>query len=79
MTIDHWNDFEAVELAAMLVAFEGSKHFVYEVVDIEELKLDAGVIDGIGKVIGKGIAEGGNGAVVVGTAPLAEEIGEAVD
>ena len=63
----------------MLVAFEGSKHLVYEVVDVEELKLDAGVIDGIGKVVGKGIAEGGNGTVVVGTAPLAEEIGEAVN
>ena len=73
------DDFEAVELAAVLVAFEGSKHLVYEVVDVEEFQLDAGVIDGIGQVVGKGIAEGGYGAVVVGTAPLAEEVREAIN
>ena len=79
LTIEHWNYFKAVELTAVLVAFEGGKHLVYEVIDVEELQLDAGVIDGIGKVVGKGVAEGGDGAVVVGTAPLAEEIGEAID
>ena len=73
------DDFEAVELAAVLVTFKGSKHLVYEVVDIEEFQLDAWIIDGIGQVVGKGIAKGGNGAVVVWSAPLAKEVREAVD
>ena len=79
LTIEHWNYFKAVELAAVLFAFEGGKHLVYEVVDIEKLQLDAWIIDGIGQVVGKGIAEGGNSAVVVGTAPLAKEVGETVN
>ena len=63
----------------MLFAFEGGKHLVYEVIDIEQLQLDAWIIDGIGKVVSKGIAEGGNGTVVVWPAPLAKEIGETVN
>ena len=63
----------------MLFAFEGGKHLVYEVIDIEQLQLDAWIIDGIGQVVGKGIAEGSYDTVVVGPAPLAKEIGETVN
>ena len=71
------DDVKAVELAVVLLAFEAGKHLVHEVVDVEELELHAGVVDGVGQVVGEGVAEGGHGAVVVGPAPFAEEVREA--
>ena len=73
------NNGEAVEFAAMLLAFEAGDHFVHEVIDVEEFQLDTGVVDGIGQVVGDGVAEGGDGGVVVGTAPFAEEVRKTID
>ncbi len=73
------DDGEAIKLAMMLFALEGGKHLVHEVIDIEQLQLYAGVVDGIGQVVGKGVAEGGHGTVVVGAAPLAKEVGKTVN
>ena len=73
------NGFDAVKLAVVFFAREGGDHFVHEVVDIEEFHLDAAVVDLDGLVVGDVVAEGGDGAVVVGAAPLAEEVGEAID
>ena len=73
------NHLQPLELAVVLLAFEAGHHFVHEVVDVEELQLHAGVVDGVGQVVGEGVAEGGDGAVVVGTAPFAEKVREAED
>jgi len=73
------DDGEAVELAMVLVTLESGKHLVHQVIDIEQLQLYAGVVDGIRQIVGKGVAEGGHGTVVVGAAPLTKQIWEAVN
>ena len=73
------NGFDAVKLAVVFFAREGGDHFVHEVVDIEQFHLHRAVVDLNGLVVGDVVAEGGDGAVVVGAAPLAEEVGEAID
>lgn len=65
--------------AAMLLAEQGAQHLADQVVDVEELQLHAGVVDGVGAAVGDGVAEGGHGGVVARAAPLAVEVGEAVD
>lgn len=54
-------------------------HFVNEVIDIEQFKFYRWVVDRDGEVISNVVAEGGYGGVVVGTAPFAIEVGEAID
>ena len=73
------DDSEAVELAMVLLALEGGKHLVHQVIDIEQLQLYAGVVDGVGQVARKGVAEGGHGTVVVGTAPFTKEVRKTVN
>lgn len=63
----------------MLPAQQGAKHLADQVVDVEELQLHRGVVHGVGAAVGDGVAEGGHGGVVSGAAPLAVEVGEAVD
>lgn len=63
----------------MLLAKQGAQQLVDEVVDVEELQLHAGVVDGVGAAVGDGVAEGRHGGVVARAAPLAVEVGEAVD
>lgn len=65
--------------AAVLPPQQGAQHLVDEVVDVEELKLHEGVVHGVGAAVRDGVAEGGHGGVVSGAAPLAVEVGEAVD
>lgn len=65
--------------AAVLLPQQGAQHLIHEVVDVEELQLDRGVVDGVGAAVGDGVAEGGDGGVVARAAPLAVEVGEAVD
>ena len=72
-------DVQSFKLAMLLLAFQAGNHLVNEVIDIEELQLHAGVVDGIRQVVGKGVAEGGHGTVVIGAAPLAKEIGESIN
>lgn len=63
----------------MLLPQQGAQHLVDEVVDVEELQLHRGVVHGVGAAVGDGVAERGDGGVVARAAPLAVEVGEAVD
>ena len=63
----------------MFLPQQGAQHLVDEVVDVEELQLHRGVVDGVGAAVGDGVAEGRHGGVVARSAPLAVEVGEAVD
>ena len=63
----------------MLPAEQRAQHLADQVVDVEELQLHGGVVDGVGAAVGDGVAEGGHGGVVSGAAPLAVEVREAVD
>lgn len=70
---------EALVAAAVLLPQQGAQHLVDEVVDIEQLQLRGGVVDGVGAAVGDGVAEGRHRGVVARAAPLAVEVGEAVD
>lgn len=63
----------------MLLAQQRAQHLADQVVDVEELQLHGGVVDGVGPAVGDGVAEGRHGGVVARAAPLAVEVGEAVD
>lgn len=70
---------EALVSAAVLLPQQGAQHLVHEVVDVEELELHAGVVHGVGAAVRDGVAEGRHRGVVARAAPLAVEVGEAVD
>ena len=70
---------EALIAAAVLLAEQGAQHLADQVVDVEELQLHRGIVDGVGAAVGDGVAEGGHGGVVARAAPLAVEVREAVD
>lgn len=70
---------EALVSAAALLAEQRVQHLVDQVVDVEELQLNGGVVHGVWAAVGDGVAEGGHGGVVSRAAPLAVEVGEAVD
>ena len=70
---------EALVAAAVLLPQQGAQHLVDQVVDVEELQLDRGVVHGVGAAVGDGVAEGRHGGVVARSAPLAVEVREAVD
>ena len=65
--------------AAVLLAQQRAQHLADQVVDVEELQLHRGVVHGVGAAVRDGVAEGGHGGVVARAAPLAVEVGEAVD
>lgn len=64
--------------AAVHLADHGVEHGRHQVVYVEELQLHGRVVDGEAPPVGDGIAERGHGRVVVGSAPLAVEVREAV-
>ena len=70
---------EALVAAAVLLPQQGAQHLLDQVVDVEELELHAGVVNGVGATVGDGVAEGRHCGVVARAAPLAVEVGEAVD
>lgn len=70
---------QPVVAAAVLLPQQGAQHLIDQVVDVEELQFHAGVVDGVGAAVGDGVAEGRHGGVVARAAPLAVEVGEAVD
>lgn len=70
---------EALVAAAVLLPQQRAQHLVDQVVDVEELQLHAGVVHGIGAAVRDGVAEGRHGGIVAWAAPLAVEVGEAVD
>ena len=63
----------------MLLAEQRPQHLADQVVDVEELQLHGWVVHGVGAAVGDGVAEGRHGGVVARAAPLAVEVGEAVD
>lgn len=63
----------------MLIPQQRVQHLVDQVVDVEELQLHRGVVDGVGAAVGDSVAEGGDGGVVARAAPFAVEVREAVD
>ena len=52
------NSFNAIELAMMLLNFECADHLIHEVVTVEELHIDGGIVDGDGEVIGDVVTKG---------------------
>lgn len=70
---------EALVAAAVLLAQQGAQHLADQVVDVEELQLHGGVVHSVGAAVGDGVAEGRHGGIVARAAPLAVEVGEAVD
>ncbi len=70
---------QAIELAAVLAALEGGNHLVHKVVDVQQFQLHRRVVHGVRQLARKSVAEGGHRTVVVGPAPLAKQVGEAVD
>lgn len=70
---------EPLVAAAVLLPQQGAQHLADQVVDVEELQLDVGVVHGVGAAVGDCVAEGGHGGVVARAAPLAVEVREAVD
>lgn len=70
---------EARVAAAALLPQQSAQHLVDQVVDVEQLQLHGGVVDGVGAAVGDGVAEGRHGGVVPRAAPLAVEVREAVD
>lgn len=73
------HSLQPVVVAAVLLAEQRAQHLADQVVDVEELQLHAGVVHGVGAAVRDGVAEGRHGGVVSGAAPLAVEVGEAVD
>ena len=66
---------EPVIGTVVFFAFERSNHLIYKVIDVEEFHFHTAVIDLYREVVGDVVAEGGDGRVVVRTAPFAEEVG----
>ena len=64
---------------AVLMSRQGAYQLVDDIVDIDQIHHYRRVVDGDGQAIGDVVAESGHGTVVVGPAPLAEDIGETVD
>ena len=69
----------AVRTLPELPAPQGPQERVHHVVDIAQGQHHGGVVHRDGQVPGNVVAEGGHHAVVVGAAPLAEQVGQAVD
>ena len=74
----HGDDFQAVKLAMVLLALQGADHLLDKVIDVEQFKFYTWVVDCDGEIIGDVVAECGYGTVIVGTAPFAIEVGEAI-
>ena len=73
-----WYWVETIIGATMFFTSQSIYHFIYKVVDVEEFHLHTAVVDLDGEVVGYVVAESGYGTVIVGTAPLAKKIGEAI-
>lgn len=69
----------AVKLAVVFRAFQCIKQFFYKIVYIEQLKFCVSVVYRDRKIVRHIIAEYSNCAIVVRSAPLAEQIRKTVD
>ena len=61
------------------MALHGVQNFFHQVVHINQLQFHCRVGNGDRQVTGDVVAEGGHGGIVVGAAPLAEQIRQTVD
>ena len=69
---------QTVKLTAVLPAPQCVQHFKDQIVNIEQLQLYGGITHGDRQIVGYIVAERGHGAVIVGAAPLPEQVGKAV-
>ena len=69
---------KTVVIAAVGMSLQRVQHLLDQIVNIQKLQLGGRVVDGQGQIVRGIVAEGRHGAVVVGAAPFAEQIGEAV-
>ena len=69
----------SVKLAAMLVIFKRVKHFRNQIIYVKQFKLDISVIYRYGQIVRGIVAEGCHRAVIIWSAPFAEQIRKAVD
>ena len=60
-------------------ALQSVQQLGHQVVDIDQLQLRGRIVDLNGQIVCNVVAEGGHDAVIVGTAPLAEQVGQPVD
>ena len=74
-----WLNIQSIELAMMFITLKACNHLVNEVINVEQFQLNQRVIDSVRQVVGKCVAERGHGTVVVGTAPLTEQVRETVN
>ena len=68
-----------VKLTVMLLALQGVKHFLHQIVNKQHLQLYGGVVDLDGQVVGDIMAECANCGVIIGAHPFSHQIGETVD
>lgn len=72
-------ELEALVAATVLLPQERAEHLLDQVVDVEQLELDGGVAYLVGAAVRDRVAEGRDGGVVPGAAPLAVQVRKAVD
>ena len=68
-----------LELAMMLLPFQGMNHFIHKIINIKQLKFYTRIIDLYRQLIGYVIAESGYRTVIVWTTPLAIKVRKAID
>lgn len=69
----------SLELAVVFLTLKGKNHLIHKVINVEEFQFYLRVVDLYRKAVGDVVAEGRHRRVVVGSAPLAEEVRKAVD
>ena len=62
------NSLYTVKFTVLLLALQQVKHPFYQVIDVQQLKLGAAVVDGKWLIIGNRPAEGADSTVVLGAA-----------
>ena len=60
-TILSWNSLNSIKLTTMFVACESPNHFIYQIINVEQLHFHTAVVDLYGQVVGNVVAEGGYG------------------
>ena len=68
---------KAIIIAAVGRSFQRIQHLFYQIVNVQQFQLSCAVIDGDGQAVGNVVAESSHGAVVVGAAPFAKQVGKA--
>ena len=74
-----WQHVKTIELTMMFLSLQPCYHLVDKVIDVQQFQLYARVIDGIGQVICKSVAEGGHSTIIIWAAPLAKEVRKSIN